>query len=256
MKTSISDYSQYRNTCMRCAHDANMFATFRRHPVLLEIWEHVNEQQGKQYYDIISQHPYGDAMLWRAKDNDHYGNPKTYDYGYYRTLSPTTLRYVKVALDLYDMVGENLFKMNIAEIGGGYGGQAVVINTTGDYCIYDLPEPCSLIGRYTKSILPNSNIYCINTLRHMKDNTKYDLVISNYAWSELTKDVQNDYYNNIISNCDFGYITCNYISEVFGIASWSKEQTIQTFVKDKRATVFPENPLTHNNNMVITWTNY
>jgi len=256
MTTSISDYKEYRNACMKCAHDAAMFNNFRQNAQLRQIWEHVTQEQGQKYYDIVINHQQGERLLWNAKDNDNVGNPTVYDYGYYRRLSPTTLRYIKVALDLYDIVGEDLFRMNIAEIGGGYGGQSTVIKTSGDYCIYDLPETCSLISRFTNSVSPNSNIFCINTLRHSAEHNKYDLIISNYAWSELEYSVQTEYYDNIIKGCDFGYITCNYISELFGVKSWTKQKTIDTFTQDKHATILPENPLTHTGNMVVIWTKY
>lgn len=252
MRTSISDVKSYRDTCMRCAHDKNMFDVFRQNPALREIWEHVSYAQGSAYMSYIRQHPRGQEMLDRAVENDKVGGPQTYSFDGY-TASPTTLRYVKVALDLYDMMGDSLFSANIAEIGGGYGGQATVINTSGDYAIYDLPETCSLISRFTSCVRPDSPIFCINSFRHSNDETEYDLVISNYAWSELSRQVQLDYFNNVMKNCRFGYITCNFISEQFGIDSM-QESEICALVSTKAYNRQNEFPLTHAGNIIIKWT--
>lgn len=262
MRTSISDMKAYRDTCMRCAHDKKMFDNFRTNPVLNEIWEHVSYEQGHGYLrNILTRWP-GTEMLERACENDKFGGPRTNKFSLggctvfglrELEMSPTTLRYVKVALDLFDMIGSSLFSANIVEIGGGYGGQATVINTSGDYVIYDLPEVCSLIARFVASVRPNSNIFTVNSFRHSRDETRYDLVISNYAWSELNKNVQLEYFDGVMRNCDNGYVTCNFISDKFGIDSLTRDEIRELF-KDKNVSICDEEPLTYPGNMVIKWT--
>lgn len=90
--------------------------------------------------------------------------------------------------------------MFICEIGGGYGGLAKAIFDTYAprvYDIIDLPEPGALAKRYE----PRVNVYTKPT-RH-----QYDLVISNYALSEI---IDNKLYiDKVLRRSKHGYITCN-----------------------------------------------
>ena len=64
-------------------------------------------------------------------------------------MSPTTLRYLKVASDLKIRFGGDIGQ-KIAEIGGGYGGQARVCDTiceTGEYQVFDLPDVNQLVSK-------------------------------------------------------------------------------------------------------------
>ena len=49
----------------------------------------------------------------------------------------------------------------------------------------------------------------ISTIRNLNGRKSWDLVISNYAFSELAIDLQKLYFNEIISNSDNGYMIMN-----------------------------------------------
>jgi hypothetical protein len=138
------------------------------------------------------------AKLPEFKTNDSIGNPNTSTYPACGTISPTTLRYIKVVSDLSKILKD---KIKIIEIGGGYGGQCKIIH---DYCkpskytMIDLAEPAKLQEKYLKNfgIKVNSNIA-----------VKYDLCISNFAFSECYRDIQEKYIENILLKSKKGYIT-------------------------------------------------
>jgi putative sugar O-methyltransferase len=102
--------------------------------------------------------------------------------------------YVKVLSDLKLKFGD-LNGKKIVEIGGGYGGQARVLFLEFmnlDYTIIDLPEVLLLINKFTESA--NLNSGKLNLFSALDFPTiKSDLVISNYAFSELPPLTQINY---------------------------------------------------------------
>lgn len=92
--------------------------------------------------------------------------------------------------------------MRICEIGGGYGGQAKAILDVykpASYRIIDLLEVCKLQSRYLLGtiVTPSPLLY----------NEDYDLVISNYALSEIPDNKL--YIDEVVKRSKHGYITCN-----------------------------------------------
>ena len=152
---------------------------------------------------------------------------------------------------------------NIIEIGGGYGGQCVIIKkylNISSYSIVDLNEPLALTKKYLTKLNLNENVNFIdgkNTSNKYLDS--YDLVISNYAISECSKLVQEYYIENILSKSKQGYIIYNQIFEYF--ENWDLEKAgynHQKFVEkmksyNKDIQIEKETPLTGHNNVLITW---
>ena len=81
------------------------------------------------------------------------------------------------------------------------------------------------------------------------DYTNYDLLISNYAFTELARDVQEIYLNKVILNCKMGYITYNDINPDF-YHSFKKEELLNLI---PNSIMLEEKPLTHKNNCIIVW---
>ena len=91
-------------------------------------------------------------------------------------LSPTTLRYLKVASDLCGLFGNNLGRT--AEIGCGYGGQAYVNDQLLDVehaTLFDLPVVNKLIEQYLNMKLLNGAYHA--TVINQAEPNDYDLVI-------------------------------------------------------------------------------
>ena len=81
------------------------------------------------------------------------------------------------------------------------------------------------------------------------EKKNYDLVISNYAFTELPRTVQDVYLNKIILNSKRGYITYNEITpEEFRSYKLNEIKEIIPGAK-----IFEEEPLTHHNNRLIVW---
>lgn len=170
---------------------------FKRDPRLTKIFEHASIEQGAAYLSLIlRQTP---ELFKHNFTNDLYGNPYLYEYilegGYF---SPSTLQYIGVLSNLITKFG-SLDGMRIVEIGGGYGGQCRTIMDVFKpecYTIIDLPEVCELQRKY-----------CAAKCQSLIYNESYDLVISNYALSEIPDNKQ--YIDGVLRKSTHGYITCN-----------------------------------------------
>ncbi len=104
-------------------------------------------------------------------------------------------------------------------------------------------------GKYLDKLeLKNVNYWTINDL---PENQDYDLIISNYAFSECTKTIQEIYLEKIINKSLRGYMTCNFISFFGGVGSYSKKELITKISHTTR--LLPEKPLTWFNNIVLVW---
>lgn len=190
-------------------------------------------------------------LFFKFRENDILGNPVVYDYGKYGIFSPTTLRYIKVAGDLRERFGD-LSQMHIVEIGGGYGGQCKIISDMcgfASYTIIDL-EGCIALAKKYLELLNVENVYFIKNT-DIKNRQKYDLIISNYAFSEIHKREQEEYIKCIIKNSKNGYMIMNFIAS-FPTISMNELTTI--LQKNKmECQVDEEFPNTSPNNLLITW---
>ena len=187
------------------------FNSFKRNYFIKSIIETVNEKLGAEYLDILEARK--DGILKKGLNSiiisDSVGNPIKYKYpGYLLDMAPTTLRYLKITSDLNFLFG-NKFK-RVAEIGCGYGGQALVndqILNIESTKLFDLPPVNKLIERYLNSHLLNGSFQTTTLNQEMSED--YDLVISNYAFSELPKILQIKYIEKVLSRSKMGYITMN-----------------------------------------------
>lgn len=209
MNTSVSDQKEYTDFCKEAAYSEEVFKTFKRNPIYTKVLEHTHPIQGQQYYDFIKTfHPRKLNNLYEIKVNDLLGDPATvhYDFG---TFSPSSLRYFKIACEL-EHCFPDIKDMRILEIGGGYGGQAVIsqkIHNFKSWNILDLPQAIKLQARYLDE-LQMPNIFCFPNHYHLTDH--YDLVISNYAFSECNRDVQIDYIINYLDHNEKIYMIWNF----------------------------------------------
>ena len=252
--TSISETSSYPAFCQSAADNDTIFSSFKRDPSYQQILEHVDYNQGREYLDFIVKEypdliPYFDAF----RENDLLGNPITYSYEEYGFFSPTTLRYIKTLGDLKAKFGD-LSRLRIVEIGGGYGGLCKVISVLGfaHYTLIDLPEAISLSRKYLE-MNGVSNVDFYNSTDSSFDGP-YDLVISNYAFSEIDKNEQRKYIQSIFGSTPNGYLTMNFISDSFNLQSLSMEEIIAILLRMKKnGKVEKERPLSAPNNLLLTW---
>lgn len=254
-KTSMSDDELYPAFCEAAAQDAAIFEDFRRNYIYNRILEHLSKEQGKEYLDVIlSNKSFANEINWNnIIENDIVGKPRKYKYiiGKQKySIAPTTIRYAKVLQDLlciFDVKNVD----NIVEIGVGYGGQCRVLMenlNTKRYALYDLPEVLKLSKRYLSNFKIDGEVQYIDGTTEFSEQ-QCDLLISNYAFSELTRTVQKVYLDKLIKNAKAGYITWNALSykELDG---YSVQELLERI---PGARVIDEIPLTAEGNCIIVW---
>jgi hypothetical protein len=251
--TSISDselLSAYPTLCGLAAHDDSIFKQFRSCEAIVEVLDHVSLEQGHQYiFEILKMAPWNANFSTALIRLDSVGSPRKYRFPDYGTISPTLLRYLKVYLDLTRLFGPINGK-RVTEIGIGFGGQAGLINILGKpakYNLFDIPPVLELTGKYLKALDVDGPF----ETRDGRDPKiiESDLVISNYAFSELNRKVQDKYLKNVILRSKMGYITWNDLSQT-QLGGYSLAELIR-FIPDSE--VIPEKPLTSDSNVILMW---
>lgn len=250
---SESDNGLYASFVQSAVDNFEIFNNFKRHPVYNQVLEHVSYEDGLVFLEEIKkQTPEFLSKIDQFKDNDIIGNAdiREYEIG---NISPSTLRYVKVASDLKKLFGDNIGN-TIAEVGIGYGGQLLVsdkvFNFT-EYHLFDLPPVLSLASKYLENHILNGS-YKPYTINQHPGTINYDFVISNYAFSELPSLLQRTYIKKIFSKSEKGYLIMN---------SGTKQSA---FRKDKLSLkelkellppfeILPEVPSSHPANYTIVW---
>jgi hypothetical protein len=209
-----TDYSRYEKICKSAVDDDEVFKTFKSNPDYTYMLEHVSHLQGVGYLQEIQRiNPKLLNHMECFATNDSLGTPNMYWYEKLNTnMSPTTLRYVKVLADLIEYFG-NLTALDIVEIGVGYGGQCKIINdyfVVNSYTLIDLPDVLKLAEKYL-------SCYDIQNTVFLPQNdvseARYDLCLSNYAFTEINGLNQRFYANTVIKNSRRGYITCNHLGQ-------------------------------------------
>lgn len=121
------------------------------------------------------------------------------------------------------------------------------------YTLVDLSEPLQLARRYlekfatgrSRSLGPMGFISADEDVQ-----STFDLCISNYAFTELSRAAQGRYLRMVVGPSSAGYMTCNFISEGFGISSMSPEELL---AMHPESTWLPEEPLSHPENRILVW---
>jgi hypothetical protein len=255
MKTSISDNDKYPVVCEAAANDESVFSVFKTIPAYTWILEHVSPDLGRSYLDFILEEYERDDVVEMCKDaivNDKFGGsqPILYDIGNEKiNITPSTLRYTKVFIDLLSHF-EDISEMNVCEIGGGYGGQCLVAESLSGFKswdIVDLKEANKLQQKYLdKNEVSDVRFISLETITELKD--EYDLVISNYAFSECTREIQDIYVDKILKKSKHGYMTMNFITHYEDLHSFETLSAVIDNIKD-----LEEKPNSFDTNRVYVW---
>jgi len=219
-----------------------------------QILEHCNGRKAELYSHVIIKKfktfckSNFDTLRNICKLNDKYGKTKKYHLKNFMTCSPSNLRYLLHSLlFLEDVKKYKLNNIDIIEIGGGYGGLCFFIHNIAplyeininSYTIFDLLEPSLLQKRYLNAL----NIQKVNCCQIDNfDNLKHDsILISNYAFSEISKELQTEYIEKIINPyTTFGFLTWNFIP-------------VYNFVKNSVIEKEREYPLTGSGNYYVRY---
>ncbi len=250
---SLSGATYYPTFCQQAADNDETFAHFKRSPTYQGIVETVSRESGGEYlYVILRKEPSLVTLFDKFRENDAVGDPVIYNYGRFGWFSPTNLRYIKTACDLKQQF-RDLSQMHIVEIGGGYGGLCKILNDLkgfATYTIIDLPE-CNALARKYLSLMGVKNVHFVDN-KNLSNLGSYDLVISNYAFSEIDREEQQGYIDYVIKCTPNGYMTMNFISQ--HLRSIPLEELLQILYQNKKqGSVVKEYPLTHPDNRILTW---
>ena len=205
---------RYSDFIWRAATDSSVFAGFRSHKAYTKVLEHVTPERGLIYLEQIADPVFRDICLASAPA-DEIGAPATMQVESTK-ISPSTCRYAKVADEIARLFPGFGTSETIIEIGVGYGGQARIISewmtkTRGKlskYTFIDLPEVNLLAKRYIEHFFFD-NYFEYLTLSELSDSLRGDFLISNYAFSELGRAIQEAYMKKVISRTGSGYMTMN-----------------------------------------------
>ena len=115
------------------------------------------------------------------------------------------------------------------------------------YLLFDLPPVLELNKKFLGAIGTIDKFEFIDG-RNPSERSS-DLLISNYAFSELNREVQLMYLERVIPNAKMGYMTWNELSyrQLGGLSVKELLERIPGSI------LKPERPLTYSNNVIIAW---
>lgn len=250
--SSLSDEPEYLSAVNLALQNPEIWSKFRRIREYQDVLEHVDFRQGLKYREVIlATDPNWLDGFNKLNTLSLIGHPPTYSYKGIGIISPTILRYSKVSLDIKLLFGD-ISQFSIAEIGVGFGGQAAVLNklmNANNFTFYDLPEVLRLATKFLREA--DIEISPKESDGRTPSSGKFDLVISNYAFSELSGSLQQSYLENVILRSERGYITWNDLA-TRGLGGFTLDELL---TKIPGASLMDEIPLTAPNNAIVIWGN-
>ena len=202
----------YATACLELSDD---ITDFRKDSGYRKILEGGGLDVFNYFLNAIRQHDLPEMFFGNLeyfRENDKYGNPDLYSDSEIGKFSPTTLKYALNILNILEAFDKD--KINkIVEIGGGYGGIAVILQKFIDfdeYVLVDLPE-CNLLTDKYISMFPSlkGKVKTVNCHELDYDFGNTDLTIAINSLSECNRDVQLGYFRDIISKSRYSYIVRN-----------------------------------------------
>ena len=247
-RTSISDIPQYTEICSAAASNPEILAIFKKCFEYRLVLEHVTRSQANQYLEFIKNDQDLISTVTQVSKLE-IGSPIVYPFRGLGDLSPTQIRYGKIVKDIDNLFG-NLQKSDITEIGIGNGGLAAQIASyfkINSYRLVDLPEVLDLTRETLKPFLELTNFEFIKPAQVKAGGSS--LFISNYAFSELHKEVQDFYYDNYIIHSKSGFMLYNHIHDNPDISYSAQEMADRI----PGSIILRENPLTYKKNVLLVW---
>ena len=170
------------------------YLTFRSNSHYLKILINNTKEDGQKILD----HLQGSELLNKlsiVRKNDHIGSPVTYDYGKYGRLATDSLRYLNSIATLQKEFPDMKKDWNVVELGGGYGGFCYLFSQLvgfESYTFLEVPEVLMLAHRYLNEDKKLENVK-LGTAEDLEPKESYDLLVSEYAFSELDEECLEKY---------------------------------------------------------------
>ena len=221
--THAKGYFEFSNCLKTC--DIN---NFKQSEDLIYMTEHIgdiHQTYGQYFYEeIIKYNMLDNSFISELiKLNDSYGNPKKFFiHNDIENCSPNTLKYIYFGLKNIIYIQEhNLNNFDFIEIGGGYGGQCVILLKLLDYfkikinryLLIDLEDVVLFQSKYINTIIPENKIEILKFI-DSTSLTNYSFsfnsyLFSSYSLSELNTDIKKIYYDNLFEYIKYGFFVWN-----------------------------------------------
>ena len=211
--TSIkTNYEDYINTIRNNLSLSENEWYFKQNPAYNGVLEHVTKDVGIRYYNEIKLRfnaffiENKNFLIELCHENDKYGKTQKTIFDDFTICSPTNLRYILHSFLIFEYITKKgLNNLNIIEIGGGYGGLCFFINrlsayfniNINSYIIFDLLEASQLQSRYLNNLKINN--FSVGQIDNFKDVNENSFLISNYAFSEISIELQKEYTSKILN---------------------------------------------------------
>jgi hypothetical protein len=195
---------------------------FKKEPKYTYMLEHVTISTGSKYLDLIKKLTPIDekTIVSFCNQNDSIGNPNLQRYGNLN-VSPTSLRYLFHShLILTHLQTLKLDKIDIVELGGGYGGLCLamyhlaskyMININ-SYTIIDLAPIIQFQKMYLDKANPSLSVKFIDASTFGSSlETSSTFLVSNYCFSEIAQSVRDQYIQKLLPKVSHGFMAWNAI---------------------------------------------
>jgi hypothetical protein len=217
-------YSKYQ-AYVKAITGLRDLSSFKRSNTYREILEHVSPELGEAFFAALEKTPISRADL-RAfcMKNDSVGKPLLHSFGPDFEASPTSLRYAfhaHLVLAYLRRLGSPE-PVPVIEVGGGYGGLYVAIDTfaplygvkIASYTIIDLPEIIELQRQYTGLLPTQTPLTLLSAETYGADAEAAPssaFLVSNYAFSELAEEHRKGYERALFPKLQHGFLAWNSI---------------------------------------------
>lgn len=216
--------NNYINAIRSFINDKSEFNTFRQKLGSTGILEG-DASCGDLWLKMILD-KFGDTILKEKlhlfKRNDLYGNPVIKNYGEYGDVCPFTFLYIWQGLNAINKFKTTKFD-KIVEIGTGYGALCIIMDALceyKEYVVIDLPDVVELNRRYLSNFPEIYKKVTFIPCNELNEITDIDLFLSFAAISECNTETQLEYFDKIVKNTKYAYLSYNRNnSEFFNAAS-------------------------------------
>ncbi len=252
---SDSDSTEYTSFVTSTITSEKGLNTFRRDFRYRLILEHVDFNLGSEYLDRLSA-----STIDSYRENpflanlSKVGSPRVFYFPRLGWVSPTIIRYLYVDQRIHELFGNRTIQ-KVAEIGIGFGGQFALTSKSlnlKEFSVYDLPVVLDLAERTLKKAELFSTAFIKKEIDPVRPES-YDLVISNYAFSELPQVIQRDYITKILGTSRCGYITMNSGRTDRSGRSQGKMSLSEIIELLPPCEILEEDPKTGPDNYIIAW---
>lgn len=229
VSNSISGSMAWPSVCsMLCVGGISSY-NFRRMRSVMEVVETLGPSDGRHHANLIR----NSSFAWWLNDAKlkaiaSWGNPMTWPgflLGTQSPFAPSTLRYLSHAIWLAE---RGFIKPNdrIVEIGVGYGGLAAInaLISEAKTLLVDLPE----VERTAMLMLDEIGLSNTAQISTNDDGNVFDCFISNYAFTELTRELQIEFIQSYALRSTRGMILSNANAFALQIKGMNNSELVDT----------------------------